>query len=135
MVDVPKTPPVQVTKGTGPGQLDQGDATLQNDQAAMADQLAASPQGVQPPPPDESAPIRQTSRQPVGNDAQSQFLYGATHREAEPLHYGLGTASGPAAPPAAAQQWLPIIESMANDPTAPAAVQALYRLLANAARG
>jgi len=134
MVDVPKTPPVEVTKGTGPDQLPQGEATAQNEGAQFARELAKGGEGGGAvAPPDVTATLPGNPPAPLGSDPTTSFLYGDTKRPGEPLHRGVNAERG-AVPPAIGQQWLGVLQSMLDDPTAPPAVRALYALLANTAR-
>lgn len=135
MVEAPRTPAVQVTKGTGPDQLTQGDAKLQNDEAARATELAKGGEQAQTAESAVTGQLPANPPQPLGTDATSSFLYGPTKRPGEPVTRGLNRSRRPAIQPAAAQQWLGLLEAMANDTTAPPAVRALHALLANMTRG
>lgn len=134
-VNVPDTPPVQVTKGVGPGSLTQGDAKNQNDAAALANQLgvanqardaaAAAPAVAPLPEPKYTKPT--TGQVVTGTEADA--LYGPTQRPNEHITAGSGRAQLHL-PPDFLQTILPALREAASVPGAPPALINMLQLIA-----
>jgi hypothetical protein len=126
MVDVPTTPEVQVTKGTGPDQLAQGDATLQNNEAARLSQMNSDAQSQQAPLPEPKYTTPQTGQVVTGTEADA--LFGPTQRPNEPITAGAGRGQF-ILPPDFLQHMLPALREAANTPSAPPALVNMLQLI------
>jgi hypothetical protein len=126
MVDVPTTPEVQVTKGTGPDQLAQGDATLQNDEAARLARINTDVATQQAALPEPKYAKPTTGQVVTGNE--SDALFGPTQRPDEPITAGSGRGQF-ILPPAFLQNTLPALREAANSPDAPPALVNMLQLI------